>query len=172
LLSFDADTAWDLGSTLRTLILEQYPDRAACISITQASTDKPIFFARTKGVAAYQISKLDGIRNAVNYLEKSTWHANHRYDGNIVPMGKDCDLTPGGYPVRVRGVEAIVAVLVVQGLGRKQEYVCVDLGPGSSTSGHAGSLDHELILEALNIVLNKQRHSQNIDAILSANEAI
>ena len=157
LLSFDADTAWDLGCTIRALAVEKYPGRAICISIIHASTDKLMFFARTPGVTPSQISRLEGIGNAVKYLEMSTWRASHPCGGNKESLGPDCDLSPGGWPIRVRGVEGIVAVLIVQGLGFQltkdgsSETIQVAYGNGFGYV-HAASLDHELILSALNMI--------------------
>jgi uncharacterized protein (UPF0303 family) len=158
LLSFDADTAWDLGCTIRALAVEKHPGRAICISIIHASTDKPMFFARTPGVTPSQISRLEGIRNAVKCLEMSTWRAWHRFGGNKEPVGGDCDLSPGGWPIRVRGVEGIVAVLIVQGLGFQLtkdgsiETIQFTYSSGCFGSVEAASLDHELILSALNMI--------------------
>ena len=72
-------------------------------------------------------------------------------------MGLDCDLSPGGWPIRVRGVEGIVAVLIVQGLGFQLtkdgsfETIQITYGGGSYRTVNA-SADHELILSALKMV--------------------
>jgi hypothetical protein len=109
--------------------------------------------------------RLEGIQNAVKYLEMSTWRASQRYGGNKESVARDCNLAPGGWPIRVRGVEGIVAVLVVHGLGLKLkkdgsvEITTIEES-GSRCSSvsrvHTASLDHELILNALKVVLNKQ----------------
>jgi hypothetical protein len=86
----------------------------------------------------------------------STWRARH--GGNTEPVGRDCDLSPGGWPIRVRGVEGIVAVLIVQGLGFQLtkdgsiETVQVTSSSGCAGDVEAASLDHELILSALNMI--------------------
>ena len=158
LLSFDADTAWDLGCTIRALAVEKYPGRAICISIIHASTDKPMFFARTPGVTPSQISRLEGIRNAVKHLEMSTWRASGQWGGYKEPVGPDCDLSPGGWPIRVRGVEGIVAVLIVLGLGFQLaedgsfETILMTFNGGRIGNVVKASLDHELILSALNMI--------------------
>jgi uncharacterized protein (UPF0303 family) len=163
---FDADTAWDLGCTLRALAVEQHPGKAVYISIIHAGTDKPIFFARTKGITPGQITKLEGIWNAVKCLEMSTWRADHRYGGNKESVGPNCSLTPGGWPIRVKGVEGILAVLIVHGLGLKLDSNGnAERTPVIGTYPvYTASLDHELILDALKIVLNRQ---QNTTTVLS-----
>jgi hypothetical protein len=172
LLSFDADTAWDIGCTLRSLAAEQHPGRRVCISIIQTSTDKPMFFTRTVGVTSSQMSRLEGIKNTVKLLEMSTWRAGHPYGGNEEPTGPDC--YPGGWPVRVRHVEGVVAVLVVHGLGYKLasdgsvethelHYTSTSTNSDGNTVScssystvKTASLDHELIIDALKIVLHQQ----------------
>lgn len=134
-----------------------------CISITLASTDKPMFFGHTKGVTPNQMSRVEGIKNGVQYLQMSTWRASHPYGGNTESVGPDCNLTPGhgGWPIRVRGVEGMVAVLVVHGLGPKLNVdgsvARTEVGTENwSSSVETASLDHELILNALDIVINEK----------------
>jgi hypothetical protein len=98
-----------------TLVVERHSNKAVCISIIHASTDKPMFFTPTKGVTASQIAKLDGMRKAVKYLEMSTCRASHPFGGNTESLGPDYDIIPGGWPIRVKGVEGIVAELLVGG---------------------------------------------------------
>jgi len=164
LLSFDADTAWDLGSTLHSLAVNQHPGKPVYISITHMSSGL-MFLARTKGVLPSRISGLDGIRNAVKCLEMSTWRASHPCGGITSPMVGDCDLTLGGWPIKVKGVEGVVAVLVVDGLGLKlgtngfPEIIWVRHSQSSSGQVNKASLDHELILSALEVVLSKQQNA-------------
>jgi uncharacterized protein (UPF0303 family) len=142
---------------VRTLVVERHPNKAVCISIIHASTDKPMFFARTKGVTASQFAKLEGMRKAVKYLEMSTCRASHPFGGNTESLGPDYDLTPGGWPIRVKGVEGIVAVLLVGGLGPKRKGDEVDITWASNSStGFVASLDHELILDALSFFIDDQ----------------
>jgi uncharacterized protein (UPF0303 family) len=166
LLSFDADTAWDIGYTLRGLAAEKHPGRPVCISIIQTSTNKPMFFTRTAGVTPSQMSRLEGIQNKVKLLEMSTWRAGHDFGGSEEPTGPG-QCYPGGWPVRVRQVEGVVAVLVVHGLGYKLtrdgsiettvvHHISTDGWAYGPSQVQTASLDHELIIDALKIVLNQQ----------------
>lgn len=92
----------------------------------------------------------------------STWHAGHAYGGNSDRGGSECDVTPGGWPIRVKGVEGVIAVLIIHGLGFKldadghPEVITIRLSPNHIGSAPRASLDHDLIMEALHAILAQQ----------------
>lgn len=75
-------------------------------------------------------------------------------------MGPECDLTPGGWPIIIRGVECIVAVLVINGLGPKIQNNGRDEMTDARQFGlvEAANPDHELIVDAMKVVLGRSEY--------------
>nr|OQO17020.1 hypothetical protein B0A51_16821 [Rachicladosporium sp. CCFEE 5018] len=140
--SFTSATAWTLGSLLRQRLL-QFPN-PCCINISLAQGNHLLFHAVThSGTTPDNDSWVARKRKAVLRWGVSTYALHLKYGGDEAVFAAKHALGPeergeyaihgGGWPVRVRGVEGVVAVVVVSGL--KQE------------------LDHGVILEVVGEML-------------------
>jgi uncharacterized protein (UPF0303 family) len=136
LLAFDARTAWDLGSIIHTIAIEKYPEQSVFISITSVHHDRPMFFACTRdNIKADTFEYLETLRDDVKRWEES----NLRRTFGCAP-GQESE---GGFPITVRGVGGIIAVVVVVGAGWK-DYDSM------------AALNHDIVVEGLERVLKQQ----------------
>ncbi|KAL1296720.1 hypothetical protein AAFC00_000191 [Neodothiora populina] len=131
--SFDASTAWTLGSLLRHKLLS-FPS-ATCISITLAN-GTPLFFNATKpGTTPDNASWVARKQATVLRFGCSTWFMSRKFEGDEGAFAAKYGLAGekaggyaihgGGWPVRVKGVEGVVAVVVVSGLKQDQDHMVV-----------------------------------------------
>jgi len=128
--SFTAQTAWTLGSLLRTRLLAF--KRACVIDISLAQGDHCIFRATTHaGTTPDNDRWVTRKRNTVIRWGFSTWYMHNKFTGDEVAfrdkfsLGErvgDYAIHGGGWPVRVRGVDGVVAVVVVSGLKQEQDH--------------------------------------------------
>ncbi|KAJ6595648.1 hypothetical protein DFH09DRAFT_144289 [Mycena vulgaris] len=149
--TFTVETAWELGNALRARLLG-FPD-AAVINITLANTSQLLFHAVTRsGTQPDNDLWVARKRNTVLRWGKSTWHMRRRLVEQYgtspgleigfaakYMLGETAGqyaIHGGGFPVRVKGVEGIVGVIVVSGL--KQEW------------------DHQVIVETVEKYLKSQ----------------
>jgi len=148
LQSFDSDTAFNLGCTLRRLAFSDSLNRwPIAISITHVNGDQPLFFVNSSpGVPPDYMQVMDSIRNTVKRWGKSTVYLSIQNPGwqeRESDIWKEkYNFTPGGWPVKVRGVEGVVAVIVVYGVLEDPEEC------------------HKLIIQALENELQKQRSAR------------
>jgi uncharacterized protein (UPF0303 family) len=158
LMAFNCSTIWELGSTLRTLAMKEHPDQSACIAITHANST-PLFVTHTTDAIspAYQ-SEMDAIRNTVKRWEISTWRRQRLLalsEHPVLELSKSQEYSTkgGGWPIKVKGVIGVVAVVVVTGLypvnGKSQSFNPLKYEPVKDAN-------HELIVRALEMVLEKQ----------------
>ncbi|KAI9660470.1 MAG: hypothetical protein M1821_009820 [Bathelium mastoideum] len=132
--SFTADTAWELGTTLRTRLLALSPN-AAIVNIALANNSQVLFHCVTRanaGAAPDNDVWVARKRAAVLRWGHSTWWLRRKFDGDEAAFAARMGLTGGrageyamhggGFPVRVRGVEGVVGVVVVSGLKQEQDH--------------------------------------------------
>ncbi|KAH6624126.1 hypothetical protein B0J18DRAFT_465376 [Chaetomium sp. MPI-SDFR-AT-0129] len=158
---FNADTAWTLGTTLRTklLSLPASQRKPAVISITSATAADPphvLFQCATEpGTLPDNEHWVRRKRNTVLRWGLSSWTMRQKITAGLAAKaGRDGVVTAdeveealvrkfglasgsggavadeyaihgGGYPVRVRGVEGVVAVVVVSGLKQEDDHAVV-----------------------------------------------
>ncbi|KAF2708701.1 DUF336-domain-containing protein [Pleomassaria siparia CBS 279.74] len=135
---FTADDAFALGCALRTRLRSISP-KPALINITLANSLSPLFHCASRpGVQPDNDTWVARKRNSVLRWGVSSWALNCKFKGDEAGFGKTFSLGDragefaihgGGVPVRVKGVEGTVAVVVVSGL--KQD------------------MDHQVVVEAL-----------------------
>jgi uncharacterized protein (UPF0303 family) len=171
-MAFNSSTVWELGSTLRALASKEHPDQSACISITHANST-PLFVTHTTdAISPAYLSEMDAIRNTVKRWDISTWRR-HRlltlgeHSATDVSKSQEYSTKGGGWPIRVKGVVGIVAIVVVIGLypvnGKSQSFNPLKYEPVKDTN-------HELIVKALEMILDKQyvffpfAHDRDADA--------
>lgn len=127
---FTSHTAWVLGSLLRTKLLA-FP-KPTVIDISLAHGNHCLFHATThSGTAPDNDTWVTRKRNTVLRFGNSTWYMHNKFSGDeaafaakytLGASASDFAIHGGGWPVRVRGVEGIVAVIVVSGLKQEQDH--------------------------------------------------
>ncbi|WPH03456.1 Hypothetical protein R9X50_00633600 [Acrodontium crateriforme] len=125
---FTAETAWTLGCRLRAKL--QLQTKPTVIDISLAHSNHCLFHATThSGTTPDNDTWVARKRASVLRFGVSTWQLNNKYAGDEAAFAAkfmlgdragEYAIHGGGWPVRVRGVEGIVAVVVVSGL--KQEF--------------------------------------------------
>ena len=157
-MAFNSSTVWELGSTLRALAMKDHPDQSACISINHANST-PLFITHTSdAISPAYLSEMDAIRNTVKRWEISTWRRQRLLTLGEHPIpdllkSQEYSTKGGGWPIRVKGVVGVVAVVVVTGLypvnGKSQSFNPLKYEP-------VKDVNHEIIVRALEMVLDKQ----------------
>ncbi|KAI0966108.1 hypothetical protein F4678DRAFT_307204 [Xylaria arbuscula] len=137
LSAFTTEDAWELGHLLYARLLPY--EKPTLISIALANSQHVLFQAAVgAGTAPDNALWVQRKRNAVLRFGASTWELHCKYEGNEEAfrnkfgMSEDVAGTyaihGGGVPIRVAGVEGIVAVVVVSGLKQHEDHgVIVDV---------------------------------------------
>jgi len=128
---FTAETAWILGSMIRARLQRASP-RPAVVNITLANSDQLLFHAATgSGTGPDNDQWVARKRRAVLRWGSCTWALHNKYKGDeaafaskfqLGQRGGDYAIHGGGFPVRVKGVEGIVGVIVVSGLTMQEDH--------------------------------------------------
>lgn len=145
--SFTSETAFELGCLLRTRIPELVPHGPpAAVHISLATGGSNVLFhAVTKpgkgsgsSIAPDNDLWVSRKRDTVLRWGTSTYALHHKFKGlatqeDITAFGirfgqeniaKYC-LFGGGFPVRVKGVEGVVAVIIVSGLKHHEDHLVI-----------------------------------------------
>ncbi|KAF5387300.1 hypothetical protein D9757_005756 [Collybiopsis confluens] len=146
--SFTADTAWELGNALRLRLLD-FPVPAV-ISISLANSNQLLFHSVSRpGTQADNDTWVARKRATVLRWGRSTWYMHNKMEADEAFFAKKYMLGEtagtyaihgGGFPIRVKSVEGVIGVIVVSGLKQTQ--------------------DHQIIVEAIEKHLTKQRSTQ------------
>lgn len=128
--AFTSQTAWTLGTLLRTRLLAFA--KPAVIDISLAHSSHCLFHATThSGTSPDNDAWVARKRNTVLRFGTSTWYMHNKFSGDegvfaakfgLGEAAGSYAIHGGGWPVRVRGVEGIVAVVVVSGLAQEQDH--------------------------------------------------
>jgi len=129
--TFTSETAWALGSLLRARLLPH--PQPVVIDITLSQNQHTLFRATThSGTTPDNDCWVTRKRNTVLRFGKSTWYMQVKMQGDEAGFARKFGIGPeragefaihgGGWPVRVRGVEGVVAVVVVSGLKQEQDH--------------------------------------------------
>ena len=128
--SFTSETAWALGSLLRAR-LAQFTTPCV-ISIALANNQQQLFYTATRsGTVPDSDHWVSRKRKTVLRFGSSTWFMHNKFQGDeqafaakfgLGPNAGDYAIHGGGWPVRVKGVEGIVAVIVVSGLKQQEDH--------------------------------------------------
>ncbi|KAK0712446.1 hypothetical protein B0T26DRAFT_676905 [Lasiosphaeria miniovina] len=136
--AFTSDDAWELGHLLhaRLALLAGTP---TLISISLANSSQVVFQCVSgPGTAPDNETWVKRKRNSVLRWDCSTWYLHCKYGGDEeafrLKFGMSAEqasqyaIHGGAVPIRVRGVEGVVAVVVVSGLKQAQDHgVIVDV---------------------------------------------
>ncbi|KAK8225297.1 DUF336 domain-containing protein [Phyllosticta capitalensis] len=128
--TFTANTAWELGNALRTRLLD-FPEPAV-INISLANANQLLFHSVTRsGTQADNDTWVARKRATVLRWGFSSWYMHNKLGGDEAKFAAKYMLGEGagqyaihggGFPVRVKGVEGIVGVIVVSGLAQHQDH--------------------------------------------------
>ncbi|GAA5905435.1 hypothetical protein JCM6882_003159 [Rhodosporidiobolus microsporus] len=132
LLAFTSNDAFTLGCAIRSRIQRISKGKQALISIESAH-GQPLFLATSgEGVQPDNVAWANRKRNSVLRWGVSTATLNLKFKQTGIPSyfgvtEKDFAIHGGGFPLRVKGVESLVAVVVVSGLAQEDDHqVIVD----------------------------------------------
>ncbi|KAI2636864.1 hypothetical protein GGS26DRAFT_588408 [Hypomontagnella submonticulosa] len=137
--SFTAEIAWELGHLLYARLLPFSSQKPTLISISLANSGQVLFqCAVGSGTAPDNEIWVQRKRNTVLRFGTSTWFQHCKYAGDEEAFKAKFGMSPqqaekyaihgGGVPIRVRGVEGIVAVVIVSGLKQHEDHgVIVDV---------------------------------------------
>ncbi|KAK4990911.1 hypothetical protein LTR66_006683 [Elasticomyces elasticus] len=128
--AFTSDTAFALGLLLRQN-LAVFP-QPAVINISLANSQQLLFHTVTHpGTTPDNDTWVQRKRNSVLRFGCSTWFLHCKFAGDegafaakyaLQENAKNYAIHGGGFPVKVRGVEGVVAVIVVSGLKQEQDH--------------------------------------------------
>lgn len=128
--AFTAATAWTLGSHLRSKLLAFA--KPCVVDISLAHGEHCLFHCTThSGTAPDNDLWVKRKRAAVLRWGVSSYSLGRKFEGDEAAFREkfllgdragDYAIHGGGWPVRVRGVEGIVAVVVVSGLKQEQDH--------------------------------------------------
>ncbi|KAK8094026.1 hypothetical protein PG997_000711 [Apiospora hydei] len=138
--SFTADDAWELGHLLYARLLPLVAAKGRPTLISIASATGHVLFQAAVG-AGTQLDNTVWIqrkRATVLRFGCSTWLMHCKFGGDEEAFRAKYTLSPdlaagyaihgGGVPIRVRGVEGVVAVVVISGLKQHEDHgVIVDV---------------------------------------------
>ncbi|KAI4865664.1 hypothetical protein F4820DRAFT_419786 [Hypoxylon rubiginosum] len=137
--SFTVEDAWELGHLLYARLLPFSAQKPTLISIALANSDHVLFqCAVGSGTAPDNELWVQRKRNTVLRFGTSTWLQHCKFAGDEEAFRVKFGMSPvqaenyaihgGGVPIRVKGVEGIVAVVVVSGLKQHEDHgVIVDV---------------------------------------------
>lgn len=130
LIHFTANDAWTLGVALRERLLKT--SAAVAVNIAHANSNQILFHTVTReGTAPANDIWISRKRKAVLRWGMSTFALNVKMNGDeeafktryqLGDSAGEYAIHGGGVPIRVRGVEGIIAVLVVSGLKQEEDH--------------------------------------------------
>jgi len=130
---FTAEDAWAVGSLLRARLLA-YPNPAV-VNIALANSNQVLFHAVThSGTVPDNDNWVSRKRKTVLRWGNSSWSMHNKFAGDEVAFAAkymlggtagEYAIHGGGWPVRVRGVEGVIAVIVVSGLKQQEDHQMV-----------------------------------------------
>ncbi|OTA99294.1 hypothetical protein M426DRAFT_325277 [Hypoxylon sp. CI-4A] len=131
--SFTSEDAWELGHLLYARLLPFSSQKPTLISISLANSSHVVFqCAVGSGTAPDNEIWVQRKRNTVLRFGTSTWFQHCKYNSDEEAFAAKFGMSPeqaekyaihgGGVPIRVKGVEGIVAVVVVSGLKQHEDH--------------------------------------------------
>jgi uncharacterized protein (UPF0303 family) len=130
---FTAADAWRLGSALRERLLPI--PTPVVINISLANANQTLFHTAThSGVMPDNDVWVARKRKTVLRWGVSTWYLHCKFAGDEKAFAEKYGLGPsageyaihgGGIPIRVKGVEGVVAVVVVSGLKQHEDHAVI-----------------------------------------------
>ncbi|KAI1775346.1 hypothetical protein F4818DRAFT_416351 [Hypoxylon cercidicola] len=137
--TFTVEDAWELGHLLYARLLPFSPEKPTLISISLANSGQVLFqCAVGSGTMPDNELWVQRKRNTVLRFGSSTWLQHCKYAGDEEAFRAKFGMSQeqaakyaihgGAVPIRVKGVEGIVAVVIVSGLKQHEDHgVIVDV---------------------------------------------
>ncbi|KAF9220118.1 hypothetical protein BS17DRAFT_810767 [Gyrodon lividus] len=135
--SFDSDVAWELGTIIRANC-KKVSTRPAVVYIAHANSSQLLFFATSgPGTLPDNMHWVKRKEAVVHRWALSTMRMRLTMEGRVLPVQDSlknkfelADPTiyachGGGFPVKVKGVEGIVGVIVVSGLAQEDDHAVI-----------------------------------------------
>ncbi|CAJ2506737.1 Uu.00g079230.m01.CDS01 [Anthostomella pinea] len=133
LASFTMDDAWELGHLLYARLLPFSSEKPTLISISLANGGQVVFqCAVGSGVMPDNETWVQRKRNSALRWGCSTWFMHCKFEGQEDKFREKYGLSQeqaagyaihgGAVPIRVQGVEGVVAVVVVSGLKQHEDH--------------------------------------------------
>ncbi|KAF4547557.1 Hypothetical protein D9617_40g012970 [Elsinoe fawcettii] len=128
--TFTATTAWSIGNLLRTTLLAHPKPTVIHISLC-SHPPQTLFHVALPGTVPDNENWVQRKARTVRRFGCSTWYMHNKFDGNEVRFAEKNGLGQeagqyaihgGGWPVRVKGVEGVVGVIVVSGLAQAEDH--------------------------------------------------
>ncbi|EMR61673.1 hypothetical protein MGN70_002663 [Eutypa lata] len=131
--SFTAEDAWELGHLLYARLLPFAAQKPTLVSISLANSGQVLFqTAVGSGTAPDNEVWVQRKRSTVLRFGTSTWFMHCKFAGDEEAFRLKYGMSPdkageyaihgGGVPIRVKGVEGVVAVVVVSGLKQHEDH--------------------------------------------------
>ncbi|KAI1097362.1 hypothetical protein F4804DRAFT_327834 [Jackrogersella minutella] len=131
--SFTVEDAWELGHLLYARLLPFSSQTPTLVSISLANSGQVLFqCAVGSGTAPDNELWVQRKRSTVLRFGTSTWFQHCKYAGDEEAFKAKFGLGPeqygkyaihgGGVPIRVKGVEGVVAVVVVSGMRQQDDH--------------------------------------------------
>jgi len=124
---FTAEDAWELGNLFRARLIT-IPTPVA-IDISTATKQQLFRTVTHGGTTAQHSSWIERKRNTVLRFGSSTWFIHNKFASDDRAFAAKYGLSNaeygmdgGGWPVKVRGVEGVVAVIVISGMLMAQDH--------------------------------------------------
>jgi uncharacterized protein (UPF0303 family) len=124
---FDEDTAWALGTRLKTLA----EVRGAAVAIEIRIARETVFFCAMRGTAPANADWARRKRNTVELLQRSSYGVGRAMERDASSLADKMGLPPrdfashgGSFPLQVEGVGCIGTV-TVSGLPQREDHVLV-----------------------------------------------
>ena len=131
---FTADDAFIIGTAIRDR-LRSLSDGPAVVNITLANSNNVLFHAWSRsGVMPDNDVWVERKRKTVLRWGVSTWAMHHKMKGDedafkrkymLGEAAGQYAIHGGGVPIRVKGVEGVIGVIVVSGLKQHQDHQVV-----------------------------------------------
>ncbi|GAA5830854.1 hypothetical protein JCM5353_000591 [Sporobolomyces roseus] len=128
LTSFTSETAHTLGEGIRAHIRKNAPGKPAIVQITSGATEQLLYFS-TSCEGSLLDNKVWAQRKwrSVCRFGKSSASLNVKWPDGKIPSHyaapeSEYACHGGGFPLRVKGVEPIVGVVIVSGLTQEEDH--------------------------------------------------
>lgn len=130
---FTADDAFEIGCALRSR-LRALSEKPAVVNIALANSQLLFHAASRSGTLPDNLEWVARKRNTVLRWGCSSWYMHNKMQGDETAFAKKFMLGDragsyaihgGGFPVKVRGVDGVVAVIVVSGLAQHEDHQVV-----------------------------------------------
>ncbi|KAF2490160.1 DUF336-domain-containing protein, partial [Lophium mytilinum] len=130
---FTADHAWFICTGLRDILHKM--NQHAVIDISLVASDRVLAHTATNGTVPDNDRWVERKRRTVVRWGHSSWYMRQKYKGDEKAFrersglgeeeGRGYAIHGGAFPVRVKGVEGVVAVVVVSGLRQEMDHQIV-----------------------------------------------